>query len=77
MSNPAPEERHATWLELFFDLVVVAAVAQLAHLLHDRPGAEDVFLFAVLYFAMWSVWTSFTLYANVAGALTRQRRCTS
>jgi low temperature requirement protein LtrA len=73
MPNPAAEERHATWLELFFDLVIVAAVAQLAHLLRDGPGTKEVFLFAVLYYAMWSVWTSFTLYANVAGALTRLR----
>jgi hypothetical protein len=29
------EARHATWLELFFDLVVVVAVASLASLLHD------------------------------------------
>ena len=30
------EARHATWLELFFDLVFVVAVAQLASLLsHD------------------------------------------
>jgi low temperature requirement protein LtrA len=73
MSTVATEERHATWLELFFDLVVVAAVAQLAHLLHDGPGVREVFLFVVLYYAMWSVWTSFTLYANVSGTLTRQR----
>lgn len=66
-------ERHATWLELFFDLVIVAAVAQLAHLLHDGPGRQQVFLFAVLYYAMWSVWTTFTLYANVSGTQTRQR----
>jgi low temperature requirement protein LtrA len=71
MSHPAAEERHATWLELFFDLVLVAAVAQLAHLLHDGPGVREVFLFAVLYYAMWSVWTSFTLYANVIAARTR------
>jgi low temperature requirement protein LtrA len=43
----------------------------LAHLLHDGPGVKQVFLFAVLYYAMWSVWTAFTLYANVSGALTR------
>jgi low temperature requirement protein LtrA len=41
MTDAAPEERHATWLELFFDLVVVAAVGQLARLLHDRPELED------------------------------------
>ena len=29
--------RHATWLELFFDLVFVLAIAELAHLLHDDP----------------------------------------
>ena len=73
MSNPAPEERHATWLELFFDLVIVAAAAQLAHVLRDGPGARQIFLFAILYYAIWSVWTAFTLYANVAGALTRLR----
>jgi low temperature requirement protein LtrA len=74
--GPAPAaagERHATWLELFFDLVIVAAVAQLTHLLREGPGTGQVLLFAVLYYAMWSVWTSLTLYANVAGALTRLR----
>jgi low temperature requirement protein LtrA len=73
MSSPAVEERHATWLELFFDLVIVVAVAQLAALLHDGPGVREVFLFIVCYYAMWSVWTSFTLYANVSGDLTRIR----
>jgi len=74
MSEPAAvQERHATWLELFFDLVIVAAVAQVAHLLHDGPGVKQVFLFAALYYAMWSVWTSLTLYANVSGELTRLR----
>jgi low temperature requirement protein LtrA len=49
MTTTAVEERHATWLELFFDLVIVVAVAQLAHLLHDGPGLREVFLFVVLY----------------------------
>jgi low temperature requirement protein LtrA len=73
MPSPAVEERHATWLELFFDLVIVVAVAQLAALLHDGPGLHEVFLFVVCFYAMWSVWTSFTLYANVSGDLTRIR----
>ena len=30
------EERHATWLELFYDLVFIVTVSQLSHyLLHD------------------------------------------
>ncbi|GAA3451843.1 low temperature requirement protein A [Dactylosporangium matsuzakiense] len=73
MSAPATEERHATWLELFFDLVIVAAVAQLAHLLHEDITWEKVLVFGVAYYAMWSVWTAFTLYANVSGHRTRQR----
>jgi low temperature requirement protein LtrA len=73
MPSTAVEERHATWLELFFDLVIVVAVAQSAGLLRDGPGRHEVFLFVVCYYAMWSVWTSFTLYANVSGDLTRIR----
>ncbi|GAA4253113.1 low temperature requirement protein A [Dactylosporangium darangshiense] len=73
MATPAAEERHATWLELFFGLVIVAAVAQLAHLLHDGVTFEKVLIFAFAYYAMWSIWTAFTLYANVTGTRTRQR----
>ncbi|MDG4826264.1 low temperature requirement protein A [Asanoa sp. WMMD1127] len=77
MAEPATptarEERHASWLELFFDLVVVVAVAQLAHLLEGSPGLVDAGLFVVLFYAVWSVWTSFTLYANVAATKTRTR----
>jgi low temperature requirement protein LtrA len=34
--NESSQERHATWLELFFDLVFVVAIAELAQALHDR-----------------------------------------
>ncbi|MFD1934457.1 low temperature requirement protein A [Nonomuraea mangrovi] len=66
------DERHASWLELFFDLVVVVAVAQLAHRLH-HPTWAVLALFAVLYYAVWSVWTSLTLYSNVEADRTRTR----
>lgn len=65
-------ERHASWLELFFDLVVVVAVAQLAHRL-THPTWPDVALFVLLYYAVWSVWTTLTLYSNVRGERTRVR----
>jgi low temperature requirement protein LtrA len=64
--------RHATWLELFFDLVVVAAVAQLTHLL-EHPDGLNVAAFFILYAAIWLVWSSFTVYANVASDRTRTR----
>ncbi|MEU6987849.1 low temperature requirement protein A [Streptomyces sp. NPDC046324] len=59
-------ERHASWLELFFDLIAVAGVAQLAHLLHGTPGYADLALYGVLYLAFWTAWMCFTTYGNVA-----------
>ncbi|MFI5641505.1 low temperature requirement protein A [Streptomyces goshikiensis] len=66
-SAPAGGERHASWLELFFDLTVVAGVAQLAHLLHGSPGWDDVALYAVMFLAFWTGWMLFTVYGNVSG----------
>ncbi|WP_020494590.1 low temperature requirement protein A [Sciscionella marina] len=67
--------RHASWLELFFDLVVVVAVNQLAHLLHGGaahgPGALDIVAFFTLYLAIWLVWVTFTLYSNVVAEKVR------
>lgn len=60
-------ERHASWIELFFDLVVVAGIGQLAHLLHGSPAWSDVALYALLYLAFWTAWATFTMYGNVAG----------
>ena len=67
--DPQPtneENRHASWLELFFDLVAVAGVAQIAHLLHGVPDVSDLGLYALLFLAFWTAWICFTLYANVA-----------
>ncbi|MGW1120225.1 low temperature requirement protein A [Streptomyces tanashiensis] len=63
---PAESERHASWLELFFDLIAVAGVAQLAHLLHGTPGAGDLGFYCLLYLAFWTAWMCFTTYGNVA-----------
>jgi low temperature requirement protein LtrA len=77
MSESGAVDRHASWLELFFDLVVVVAVNQLAHLLHGDahhgPGGLDIVTFITLYLAIWLVWTSFTLYSNVTADRVRVR----
>jgi low temperature requirement protein LtrA len=69
----AAEERHASWLELFFDLTVVAAAAQIAHRLHSAETVGQVAACAAMFYAVWSVWTATSVYANVAGERTRQR----
>ncbi|MFI6874999.1 low temperature requirement protein A [Streptomyces sp. NPDC050400] len=61
------EERHASWIELFFDLVVVAGIGMLAHLLHDAGSLTDLFLYVVLYLAFWTAWANVAMYGNVAG----------
>ncbi|WP_327159607.1 low temperature requirement protein A [Streptomyces zaomyceticus] len=63
---PAESARHASWLELLFDLIPVAGVAQLAHLLHGTPGVDDLGVYCLLYLAFWTAWMCFTTYGNVA-----------
>ncbi|MGW5360699.1 low temperature requirement protein A [Actinopolymorpha pittospori] len=65
------EDRHASWLELFYDLVAVAGVAQLAHLLHGSGSLGDVGLYVVCFLAFWTAWMCFTVYGNVAGGAAR------
>lgn len=67
-AEPTPvDNRHASWVELFFDLVCVAAMIQLTHALGHAPGWLDIGRFLVMYYAIWSLWTSFTLYGNIRG----------
>ena len=58
------EERHATWLELFFDLCFVAAVAALASELHSDPSLGGLLRFAGLFVPVWWAWMGFTWYAS-------------
>ena len=57
-------ERHATWFELFFDLVFAAAVVELATALADDPTSAVFGRFAGLFLAISWAWTGFTVYAN-------------
>jgi len=60
--------RHATWLELFFDLVFVAVIGVVTHDLahtHDgHIGAEQLIRFPFVFIPVWWIWMTHTLYAN-------------
>jgi len=60
--------RHATWLELFFDLVFVAVIGVVTHDLahtHDgHIGAEQLIRFPLVFIPVWWIWMTHTLYAN-------------
>ncbi|HEX3589214.1 MAG TPA: low temperature requirement protein A [Pseudonocardiaceae bacterium] len=72
-ARAAHEERHASWLELFFDLIVAAGVAQIADRLREAPTPANTLACVAMFYAVWSVWTAFCAYANVAGERTRTR----
>ncbi|MBD2091069.1 low temperature requirement protein A [Microcoleus sp. FACHB-1515] len=56
--------RHATWLELFYDLVFVVAVSQLAHNLSDDTSIVGFVGFVALFLPVWWTWIGATFYAN-------------
>ena len=60
----AEEERRATWLELFFDLVFVVAVAELGETLSDDATLGGFVRYLALFVPVWWAWAGFTFYAN-------------
>jgi low temperature requirement protein LtrA len=52
------------FIELFFDLVFVFAVTQLAHRLVELPSSRGVMEALILFLAIWSVWTGTTWVTN-------------
>jgi low temperature requirement protein LtrA len=57
-------ERHATWFELYFDLVFAAAFAELATGLARDPSAAGFARYAGLFVLVQWAWAGFTYYAN-------------
>ncbi|MGH2636363.1 MAG: low temperature requirement protein A [Actinomycetota bacterium] len=60
-------DRRVTFLELFFDLVFVVVISQLAHRLAEHPPWSGVGWFAFLFYAVWSSWLNGTLYYDLHG----------
>ena len=55
-------ERSATWLELFFDLIFVVAIAQLAHNFQAEFNFLGLIKLAVLFVPVWWCWIGATFY---------------
>jgi low temperature requirement protein LtrA len=58
------EGRRVTWLELFFDLVFVAAVAQAATHLRDDYSPAGLLRFALLFVLIWWAWLGHTTFST-------------
>ncbi len=69
MRGREPDEPHrvATPLELFFDLVIVVAIAvassSLHHAIADDHVVDGVLGYTLTFFAIWWAWMSFTWFA--------------
>jgi low temperature requirement protein LtrA len=57
-------ERHASWLELFFDLVFVVAIAQLSEQLVVDHTLSGFAIFAGLFPIAFIAWQGFSVYAD-------------
>jgi len=58
------DSRHATWLELFFDLVLVAAIAQVGHTLVTAETMADGMRYLGLAWIIFWVWCGHTIYST-------------
>lgn len=58
------EERKVTWLELFYDLVYVAALIQLGNVLSEEISLAGFARFVIVFLPLWWAWTGMTFYMN-------------
>jgi low temperature requirement protein LtrA len=63
----AIEGRTVSFLELFYDLVFVVFVAQVAHALAAHPDGPGIRNFVVLFTLVWYAWLNGTLYHDLHG----------
>ena len=60
----ADPARKVTWLELFFDLIFVAAVAQVGEPLRDDYTLSGLIRFSVLFVLIWWAWLGNAVFAT-------------
>ena len=63
-AHQGEHERKVTWLELFYDLVYVAAIIQLGNTLSNDVSWGGFLRFVALFIPIWWSWTGITFYVN-------------
>jgi low temperature requirement protein LtrA len=61
------EERSVTFLELFYDLVYVVLISQLAHALSRHVDLEGIAGYAFLFGLVWLAWLNGAMYHDLHG----------
>ena len=60
-------DRTVSFLELFYDLVYVAVIAQAAHHLAEHVTARGIGEFALIFSMIWIAWVNGSLYVELHG----------
>ena len=62
------DDRHPTWLELFFDLVFAASISVVTHILAETDNGhistQQLLLIPIEFVPVWWIWATHTLYSN-------------
>ena len=61
------EERRVTYLELFYDLVYVVVIAEIAHALATQVDSRGVLQAAFLFVLVWVAWYNGAMYHDLHG----------
>jgi low temperature requirement protein LtrA len=61
------EHRQVSFLELFYDLVYVALIAELSHSLSSHIGWDALGRFAFLFVIVWWAWLNGSIYHDIHG----------
>lgn len=61
------DHRTVTFLELFYDLVYVVLIAELAHTLAGHVNGTGLFHFVFLFVMVWWAWLNGTMYHDIHG----------
>ena len=64
LSDDEEKEKRASWLELFYDLIFVAAIAEVAHYLHDHLTIFGFLSYVLMFIPIWWSWVGATFYAT-------------
>jgi low temperature requirement protein LtrA len=62
----SPDDQRVSFVELFFDLIFVFCVTQVATLLHHHVDAHSSFTAVLVFWMVWWAWTQFTWALNAA-----------
>lgn len=66
ISIVSPDDQRVTFVELFFDLVFVFCVTQVAELMHGHVDVRSAGSALLVFWLVWWAWTQFTWALNAA-----------